>query len=373
MSYYLNLFSPETYTAFTESNRTISGFRIRQQKKAKQIKPGDRFVCYMTKFSRWIGVLEVVRGPFVDETPIFLEDDDPFVVRFEVKPVVWLPKEQTIPIHEPEVWNRLSFTKDCEPGTSQWTGKVRSSLNELSEEDGAFLEELLLSHAEEGREYEINESHWQRHATHSVRRADRVVSVTVPGEEDEEEGAGTGTTDSGGMVEEVRESIRIQALLARIGSTMGYDIWAPRGDKGRIEQALGEESIDFLEILPLNYDDTTLKTIEQIDLLWLSGRAIIRAFEVEHTTSVYSGILRMADLLALQPNMDIRLHIVAPEERKEKVFTEIRRPVFSLLDRGPLAEYCTYLTYDAVRELAAEPKLAYMSEGVLEMYEEEAE
>src|SRR5690242_21750466 len=33
--------------------------------------------------------------------------------------------------------------------------------------------------------------------------------------------------------------------------------------------------------------------------------SIVRAFEVEHTTSVYSGILRMADLLALQPNMDI--------------------------------------------------------------------
>jgi len=52
-----------------------------------------------------------------------------------------------------------------------------------------------------------------------------------------------------------------------------------------------------------------------------------RAFEVEHTTAIYSGILRMADLLALQPNMDIRLHIVAPEARKQKVFDEIRRPV----------------------------------------------
>lgn len=45
----------------------------------------------------------------------------------------------------------------------------------------------------------------------------------------------------------------------------------------------------------------------------------------------------MADLLALQPNMDIKLHIVAPEARREKVFSEIRRPVFSLLDRAPLA------------------------------------
>jgi hypothetical protein len=37
----------------------------------------------------------------------------------------------------------------------------------------------------------------------------------------------------------------------------------------------------------------------------------------------------------LQPNMDIRLHIVAPDERREKVFREMLRPVFSLLDRGP--------------------------------------
>jgi len=46
----------------------------------------------------------------------------------------------------------------------------------------------------------------------------------------------------------------------------------------------------------------------------------------------------MADLLALQPNMDIRLPIVAPIAKREKVFQESRRPVFSLLERGPLSE-----------------------------------
>ena len=71
----------------------------------------------------------------------------------------------------------------------------------------------------------------------------------------------------------------------------------------------------MLDRLPLNYDETTLSTIEQIDVIWLKGRSIVRAFEVEHTTSVYSGLLRMADLLALQPNMNINLHIVAPDNR----------------------------------------------------------
>ena len=67
-----------------------------------------------------------------------------------------------------------------------------------------------------------------------------------------------------------------------------------------------------VERLPLNYDDTTLRTIERIDVLWLRGRSIKRAFEVEHTTSIDSAILRRADLLALQPNMDIRFDLVAP-------------------------------------------------------------
>ena len=40
--------------------------------------------------------------------------------------------------------------------------------------------------------------------------------------------------------------------------------------------------------------------------------------------AVYSGVLRMADLVSLQSNIDIRLHIVADEAKREKVFREIR-------------------------------------------------
>ena len=139
---------------------------------------------------------------------------------------------------------------------------------------------------------------------------------------------------------------------------MGMSIWVPRNDRERVTAQM--QAGHSVMLLPLNYDQTTLRTIEQIDVLWLKGRAIKRAFEVEHTTSVYSGILRMADLLALQPNMDIRLHIVAPLSRKEKVFQELRRPVFSLLERGPLSECCTYLSYDSVQTLGAVKHLSYL-------------
>jgi hypothetical protein len=81
----------------------------------------------------------------------------------------------------------------------------------------------------------------------------------------------------------------------------------------------------------------------------------------------------MADLLALQPNMNISLHLVAPSERREKVFQELRRPVFSLLEKGPLHESCTFLSYESVRALAQERHLAHLSDSVLDEYGEEAD
>ena len=81
----------------------------------------------------------------------------------------------------------------------------------------------------------------------------------------------------------------------------------------------------------------------------------------------------MADLLALQPNMDIKLHIVTPVERREKVFAEIQRPVFSLLEKGALSEFCTYISYDSVRDLSKQRYLQHLSDKVLEDYEEVVE
>jgi hypothetical protein len=52
----------------------------------------------------------------------------------------------------------------------------------------------------------------------------------------------------------------------------------------------------------------------------------------------------MSDLLALQPNLDIKLYLVAPDDRREKVAQEIRRPTFSIKDR-PLQEICGFISF----------------------------
>jgi predicted RNA-binding protein len=368
MAYFLDLFSPETYQAFKRSHQNIYGFRYRHRFAAERIKPGDKLVCYMTKLSRWFGILEIVEGPFQDNTPIFYSEDDPFVVRFKVRPIVWLEPEKAVPIHDPEVWQTLSFTKDYDRQSPTWTGKIRTSLVSIPEPDGLFIEKLMLAQAKSDKAFPLEDNELKAFETHTVRRTDKSVAVTVPTATIEPMSPERPEVES-----EVRESIKVQALLAEIGSQMGLKIWIPKADRGGVLGEWKDADASLLDRLPLNYDDATLKTIEQIDVLWLRGRSIIRAFEVEHTTSIYSGLLRMADLLALQPNMDIRLHIVAPITKRDKVFQEIRRPVFSLLERGPLSELCTYLSYDALRELADEKHLSHLSDTVLDEYAEEAD
>jgi hypothetical protein len=85
----------------------------------------------------------------------------------------------------------------------------------------------------------------------------------------------------------------------------------------------------------------------------MERRAIAHAFEVEHTTTIYSDLLRMADLLTMQPRIDISLHIVSPAERREQMWREIVHPVFSVLEGGPISVTVWQLSQAMVTRAAA--------------------
>jgi hypothetical protein len=100
------------------------------------------------------------------------------------------------------------------------------------------------------------------------------------------------------------------------------------------------------------------RSIQNIDVVWKFGPYSIKsAFEIEHSTSIYSGILRLSDLRAEAPNSNYPLFIVASEERKRRVFDELRRPTFS----GSclrLNEVIRFLGYEKVREIDESSKIA---------------
>lgn len=244
---------------------------------------------------------------------------------------------------------------------------VRGSLRKLEDKDGEYLEKILLDQLNNSTVYALDEFDYKKLKAPTVKTQDsKQVTVSIP----ENEEATNVTTTQHQTTQ--RDSIKIQALLAEIGERMNLKIWLPRSDRQRVLEVWKPKTQCLLDQLPLNYDDATLKTIENIDILWIKGRSIVRAFEVEHTTSIYSGILRMADLMALQPNLNISAHIVAPIKRKDKVLQEISRPVFAFLEKGPLAESCTFVSYESIQELSKEKRLEYMTDTVLEEYAEYA-
>jgi hypothetical protein len=158
-----------------------------------------------------------------------------------------------------------------------------------------------------------------------------------------------------------------------IGAKMRFKIWISKNNRAGVFKVWKADTRPVLDHLPLDYDDITIKTLEQIDVLWLKGRAIVRAFDVDHTISIYSGILRMAYLLAFQSNMNFILCIVAPLERRTKALQELLGRVFSLRDWAPLFERCTYISYYSVDEVVNQKRILHLTNSVLNENAEEAQ
>ncbi len=124
---------------------------------------------------------------------------------------------------------------------------------------------------------------------------------------------------------------QIQGWLRDLGVALGFDVWIAANDRNRVWGGgkLGDGCLASLPaalaLLP-GFD-----SIRLIDVLWLAGgRAEVEAaFEVEHTTSIYSGIVRMLDLALGGPGEPLRgLFLVAPDDREEDVRAQLRRPAF---------------------------------------------
>ncbi|MBN8815965.1 MAG: type II restriction endonuclease [Sphingomonas sp.] len=130
-----------------------------------------------------------------------------------------------------------------------------------------------------------------------------------------------------------RTHAEVQAWLRDLGIALGHDVWIAANDRGRLHAGmpLGEGCLDRLPdaIATASGADS----IRLIDVLWLEKGAghVTAAFEVEHSTSIYSGIVRMLDLALSGGDLHkaAGLFLVAPDAREADVRAQLRRPAFS--------------------------------------------
>ena len=346
-NYYLDLFSGQTWERFLEAGAAVSGFRESKLKTVKRLRPGDLFVCYMTGLSRFVGLLEITSDGYYDETPIW--DIDVFPARVRVKPLIQLTPDTGVPVTN--LRDRLSWFKDMKSPTA-WTGHVRASPAKMDSSDAEAVIHAMREAADNPIARTVDPKKLRRVPTYATKLGGEEEVVTVPEDDPELEPplpVKPPAPNTDPAATQIITHEEIQWKLLKLGSDMGLDVWVARNDKNRDYNGRKFQDIRGIRSeLPRQFDDATNRTVELIDVIWLQRNTFVAAFEVEHTTTVYSGLLRMADLTAMQPNLSIPLYLVAPDDRREKVLTEINRPVFSRMS-PPLNRVCQYISYSQLR------------------------
>ena len=133
-------------------------------------------------------------------------------------------------------------------------------------------------------------------------------------------------------VEEEKEEedlhTEMQYHLLKIGAALGYDVIAASNDRSR---SYGGNSFSFMSLQQfpeINLDKETLNTVKLIDVLWFQKNTnnVIAAFEVEKSTSIYSGILRLTDLSYTIADGDEVFYLIVPDKREKDVCLQLCRP-----------------------------------------------
>ncbi|MBM3150915.1 MAG: hypothetical protein FJZ96_01710 [Chloroflexi bacterium] len=135
---------------------------------------------------------------------------------------------------------------------------------------------------------------------------------------------------------------QVQTLLGSIGAKKEFDIWIPPIDRPKLDWKL-TLPFSLRDVLPFG-SELVADIMGEIDVIWLKrgSNEISAFFEVEHSTPIYSGLLRFNDVHLAMPRLNSRFSIVANSERRSLFARQLNRPTFRL---SGLGEVCNFLEY----------------------------
>jgi predicted RNA-binding protein len=147
VQYWLDLFTPRTWEQAQKNNFKLSGFRENRWSLVQKIKPGDILICYITKISRFSGILKVISEPYKDPEKakkVWKEDFFPCVMN--VEPLIILDFLHGVPAGE--IIQKLTIA-------AKWGGIVRGSPNRINDLDGNTIWRILEDSRKQNHEYPL--------------------------------------------------------------------------------------------------------------------------------------------------------------------------------------------------------------------------
>jgi hypothetical protein len=141
------------------------------------------------------------------------------------------------------------------------------------------------------------------------------------------------------------------AMLANIGAARGHSIWI--GQREQRETASGlVEAVRLRDLVTgkpaVLAGVKNLRPVLDMDVLWINGSEVVRAFEVECTTTMTSGLQRGSNLPAEVPKT-----MVIPEEREADYERKMKSPLFSEHFQN---DHWTLVFFNALREAFTKTK-----------------
>lgn len=135
---------------------------------------------------------------------------------------------------------------------------------------------------------------------------------------------------------------QIQSILGAIGVTKGYDIWVPMNDRNNLDWSL-VKPFHCRKNFPEKFSQIA-HIAQEIDVIWFkNGSSNITAlFEVEHSTPIYSGLLRFNDFHLINNSESPDFRIVANQTRRSIYSRQLNRPTFQT---SGLHQLCSFLNY----------------------------
>jgi type II restriction enzyme len=149
--------------------------------------------------------------------------------------------------------------------------------------------------------------------------------------------------------QEESEHTQIQYLLIKVGRALKYDVYVARNDRHRSYDGQAFALLTIPTLPPMDWPPEVMDTTSLIDVIWLKPgtNEIVSAFEIEKSTSIYSGILRMEDLARSIPECTCHFYLVAPNRREKEVIAQLARPAF----RNDLADLSlAFIPFDSLRD-----------------------
>jgi len=115
-----------------------------------------------------------------------------------------------------------------------------------------------------------------------------------------------------------------QQALIELGNILGFDTYVSPEDRNKIvgEKRLGELTT-LKELPPFTYP-RLLDTVKHIDVIWFKEEFPVFCFEVEESTDVTKGLLRLYQIRQL----NMKPVIVGPESKRNKFLIEIEKDPF---------------------------------------------